>query len=224
MDFLKILYLSSGSVIVLFILTKIMGNKEMAQLTMFDYIVGITIGSIAAEMATSLENSFTEPLIAMIVYAIFTVLISFISTKSIRARKFLTGISLILLDNGKLYKSNFKKAKLDINEFLVECRTKGYFNLSDIQTAILEPNGKLSILPVNLKRPATAEDLNLNPSQEKITTQIVIDGRIIEDNLKALGFDKKWLFKELKKQGFKDEKNIFLALYNKDNNLSIWRK
>lgn len=224
MDFLKILYLSSGSVIVLFILTKIMGNKEMAQLTMFDYIVGITIGSIAAEMATSLENSFTEPLIAMIVYAIFTVLISFISTKSIHARKFLTGISLILLDNGKLYKSNFKKAKLDINEFLVECRTKGYFNLSDIQTAILEPNGKLSILPVNLKRPATAEDLNLNPSQEKITTQIVIDGRIIEDNLKALGFDKKWLFKELKKQGFKDEKNIFLALYNKDNNLSIWRK
>ena len=142
MEFLKIIYLSFGSVVVLFLLTKLMGNREMAQLSMFDYIVSITIGSIAAEMATALEDDFTEPLIAMVVYAVVTIFISFLNNKFLFCRKVLVGKSIILMDNGKLYKKNFKKSKLDLNEFLVQCRTKGFFSLSDIQTAILEPNGK----------------------------------------------------------------------------------
>ena len=141
MDLLKIVWLSLGSLLALFILTKIMGNKEMAQLSMFDYIIGITIGSIAAEMSTALENDFMQPLLAMIIYALASVVISFVSYKSLKINRFLTGPSLILLDNGEIYRNNLKKAKLDITEFLMQCRTSGYFNLSDIQTAILEPSG-----------------------------------------------------------------------------------
>ena len=136
MDLLKIVALSFGSVIFLFILTKLMGNKEMSQLSMFDYIIGITIGSIAAEMSTALENDFMQPVVAMAVYAI----VSILSYKSIKIRRIISGNSLILFDNNELYRNNLKKAKLDLNEFLMQCRTAGYFSLSDIQTAILEPN------------------------------------------------------------------------------------
>lgn len=224
MDFLKIIYLSFGSVVVLFLLTKLMGNREMSQLSMFDYIVSITIGSIAAEMATALEDDFMEPLIAMIVYAVVTVFISFITNKSIFCRKIITGKSIILMDNGKLYKENFKKSKLDLNEFLVQCRTKGFFSLSDIQTAILEPNGKISILPSSLKRPATPQDLNLNPQKDLITTNVIIDGKVLPENLKSLDLDVDWLYKELNRQSFKDAKSIFLGTCDVDHNLSLYKK
>ena len=127
MEFFKIVGLSFGSVIFLFILTKLMGNKEMSQLSMFDYIIGITIGSIAAEMSTALEDDFMQPVIAMAVYAIVSIIISILSYKSIKVRRIVSGNSLILLDNGELYRDNLKKAKLDLNEFLMQCRTARLF-------------------------------------------------------------------------------------------------
>ena len=104
MDFIKIVGLSLSSIVILFFLTKLMGNKEMSQLTMFDYIIGITIGSIAAELSTSLDTNFIEPIIAMIVYGLVTVFISFITCKSLLIRRFFNGKSKILFDNGMLYR------------------------------------------------------------------------------------------------------------------------
>ena len=104
-----------------------MGNKEMSQLSMFDYIIGITIGSIAAEMSTALESDFMQPVVAMAVYAIVSIIISVLSYKSIKVRRIVSGNSLILLDNGELYRDNLKKAKLDLNEFLMQCRTSRLF-------------------------------------------------------------------------------------------------
>lgn len=127
MDLLKIVALSLGSVIFLFILTKLMGNKEMSQLSMFDYIIGITIGSIAAEMATALESDFMQPLVAMAVYAVVSIIISVLSYKSLKFRRISSGVSLILLDNGEIYRDNLKKAKLDLNEFLMQCRINRIF-------------------------------------------------------------------------------------------------
>jgi len=223
MDLIKIIYLSLGSLAILFALTKLMGNREMSQLSMFDYIVGITIGSIAAEMATSLEDNFWEPAIAMLIYGIVTALISYVSCKSLKLRIFFSGRPTILYDNGKLYRKRFLKAKLDINEFLMQCRINGYFNLSDIQTAILESNGRLSFLPVSSKRPATPEDLNLNASNNFIVT-VVVDGVVLEEDLKKLNHDKDWLFSEMRKQGIHQVTDIFLATCDIKNNLSIYKK
>lgn len=224
MDLLKVTILSVVSIIVLFILTKIMGNREMSQLTMFDYIVSITIGSIAAEMATALESSFMQPLIAMVVYAAVTVIISYLSMKSIKIRRVITGTSLILLDNGILYRKNFKKAKLDINEFLMECRNNGYFNLSDIQTAILEANGKISFLPDSTKRPATPEDLNIDNAQEELVRNVVLDGQLLTENLKATGNSQEWFLKKMHSQGIRKLEDIFLATCDQYNNVSIYTK
>lgn len=116
----------------------------------------------------------------MVVYAIGSILVSLLALHSIKARRFISGTSLILYDNGKIFSKNLKKSKMDLNEFLMQCRTNGSFNLSDIQTAILESNGKLSFISNILKRPATPEDLNLNPNQEFLVSNIIIDSKVIK--------------------------------------------
>lgn len=210
--------------IVLFILTKLMENKEMSQLSMFDYIIGITIGSIAAEMSTALENEFWHPLLAMCIYALVSIIISFISSKSLKARRIITGSTLILLDNGQLYFKNFKKAKLDLDEFLMLCRINGYFNLSDIQTALLESNGKISFLPKAEKRPTITSDFNLNSKQDRITVNVILDKKVIYDNLEYTGNDYIWLQTQLSKQGVNNIEDVFLATCDSENKLSVYTK
>lgn len=222
MEILKIIGLSLGSITVLFILTKIAGQREMSGLSIFDYTIAITIGSIAAEMATSLENNFMQPLVAMVIYAIVTIVISFINMKFVKVRPFFSGKTLILFDNGTLFKENFKKAKIDLNEFLSQCRTNGYFNLSDIKTALLEENGKISFLPYSDKRPANASDFNIKPNEEGVATNLILDGKIMEKNLNELKLDKLWLSDILQKQGITKIDNIFLATYDVNGNLSVY--
>ena len=222
MEILKIIMLSLGSIAILFFLTKLMGQREMSQLSIFDYFIAITIGSIAAEMSTSLEDNFIQPVVAMIIYAIVTLTVSFLNTKYVKLRPFLSGRTLILYDNGTLFKENFKKAKVDLNEFLVQCRTNGFFNLSDIKTALLEENGKISFLPYSDRRPANPSDFNIKPKEEGIVTNLILDGTIMEENLKELQLDKSWLNKTLRKQGIYKIDNIFLATYDIDGNLSVY--
>lgn len=224
MGLFKVVLTSLGSISVLFLLTKIMGNREMAQLSMFDYINSITIGSIAAEMATSLEDNFMEPLLAMIVYAGIIILLALLSQKSIKVRRFIAGKTLILIDNGVIYDANFKKAKIDINEFLTECKIMGYFNLSDIQTALLEPNGKISILPLSTIRPVNPKDLGLVPEQKKVVANVIIDGNTIFENLESTGNNLDWLRKKLKEQNIEKISDVFLATCDEKNNLSVYLK
>ncbi len=222
MEIIKIIGLSIGSILILFILTKIMGQREMSQLSVFDYFITITIGSIAAEMSTSLENNFIQPVVAMIVYALITFIVSILNTKFVKLRPILSGKTLILYDNGTLFKENFKKAKIDLNEFLVQCRTNGFFNLSDIKTALLEENGKISFLPYSDKRPANPSDFNIKPKEDGIATNLILDGKVMEENLKELGLDKLWLDEMLQKQKIIKTDNIFLATYSSDGNLSAY--
>ena len=198
-----------------------MGHKQMSQLDFFDYISGITIGSIAAELATELEAP-TKPLIAIVVYGVVSILLSKITSLFPKTRKYINGSPTILMDNGKLYRNNIKKAKLDLSEFMVMCRQQGYFNLNDIQTAVFEFNGKLSILPVSKKRPATPQDLDLSPNPEYIQTEVIMDGRILDENLKRLGLDDKWLQKQLSAKGYKKAHKVFLALCDENNQLTVF--
>ena len=222
MEILKIIGLSLGSISILFLLTKMVGQREMSGLSIFDFTIAITIGSIAAEMATSLENNFMEPMVAMFVYAIVTLVISFINMKFVKIRPIFAGKTLILYDNGTLFKENFKKAKIDLNEFLSQCRTNGYFNLSDIKTALLEENGKISFLPYGDKRPANASDFSIKPKDDNLSTNLILDGKIMEEDLEKLGLDKVWLNEMLQKQGIIKTDNIFLATYNIDGNLYVY--
>lgn len=222
MEILKVVLTSVLSAAVLFIIAKIMGHKQMSQLDFFDYITGITIGSIAAELATELEEPL-KPLIAMVVYGVITVILTLITSKLPKMRKFINGTPTIIMNNGKIYRKNLKKAKIDLSEFMVMCRQEGYFNLADIQTAIFEYNGRLTILPVSTKRPINPEDINLSLQPEYISTEVIMDGRILDDNLKRMGLDTKWLQKQIKDQGFKSAKEVFLGICDQNKQLSLYK-
>lgn len=195
----------------------------MAQLDFFDYINGITIGSIAAELATELERPL-KPLIAMLIYGAVSVLLAFVARKFPKMRKIVNGTPTVFMNDGKIYPKNMKKAKIELSEFMVMCRQAGYFDINDIQTAIFEYNGHLTILPSSAKRPLTPNDISLNPEQEYIATELIMDGRILHENLKRHGLNLQWLEKELKKQGFDRAEDIFLALCDSKNKLSVFKK
>lgn len=221
MEFVKIILTSILSAVALFIIAKIMGHKQMSQLDIFDYITGITIGSIAAEMATELEKPL-YPLIAMLVYGGITWLLTMLTSKMPKIRKFINGTPTIIMNGGKIYRRNMKKAKMDLSEFMVMCRQEGYFNLSDIQTAIFEYNGRLTVLPKATKRPVLPSDINIVPPPEFIETELIMDGRVMGENLKRLGLDDIWLKEQLKINGYESERQVFLAVYNSNHQLSIF--
>ena len=224
MEVLYIVALSLGSILAIFVLTKIMGYRQMSQMSMFDYIIGITIGSIAAEMATSLEENFMQPLVAMIVYALTAVVLAWVTSKSVKARRVIEGKPLVLLNNGELYRHNLKKAKIDVTEFLTQCRVNGYFDVSRLQSAILEGNGKISFLPKAADRPVTPSDMQLTPSEDYLVANVILDGKIMEDNLKHTGNDEKWLQAQIKAQGAKGTEDVLLATCDISNRVTVFLK
>lgn len=222
MEFVKVILTSLLSVVTLFIIAKVMGHKQMSQLDFFDYITGITIGSIAAELATELEKPW-KPFAAMLIYGAVAVLLTLITSKLPRMRKFINGTPTIIMSNGKLYRKNLKKAKLDLSEFMVMCRQEGYFDLNDIAVAVFEYNGRLTVLPKATKRPVNPSDINIVPPPDSISTELIMDGRILHENLKRMGLNPEWLKKELAVQGYKSEKQIFLGVCDQNKQLTVFK-
>ena len=158
-----------GSIIVMFAISKLLGNKQISQLTLFDYINGITIGSIASEMAVSQEmDELIVPVIAMVLYGLTGFLLSVLTMKSIHCRHFLSGKPILLIEKGKIYPENLKTAKLDVNDLLSRARTSGYFDISKIYYAILETNGTISFMERAAEAPLTPKDLGYEKQDEKL--------------------------------------------------------
>ncbi len=222
MEFLQVILTTLLSMTTLFIITKIMGHKQVAQLDFFDYVSGITIGSIGAELATELEAP-EKPLIALAIFGLVSLILTLIAHKFPKTRKYINGTPTILMNNGKLYRKNLKQAKLDLSEFLLLCREQGYFDLSEIQTAIFEHNGKLSLLPVGEKRPVTPEDLQITVNEAHIGVEVIMDGEEMKENLSRMGRDSNWIKKQVKLQGYKNAKEIFLGIYRpEEDTLSLY--
>lgn len=224
MEYFSIFYQSVFSILALFLLTKLMGAKQMSQLSMFDYINGITIGSIAAEMATDLEGNFLKPLLAMAIYALTVIVLAKIAQRFIPFRRIVNGKAILLYHNDSIYYENLKKAQMDINEFLMECRINGYFDLSEIETAILEANGKISFLPLSLHRPATPNDFGMVPESEELFANVIIDGKILDRNLQHVGKDRNWLNQQLDGQNIKKVSDVFLAVCDKSGHFQVYPK
>lgn len=220
MEIIKVVLTSILSILALFIVTKLMGHKQVSQLDFFDYVCGITIGSIGAELATELESP-EKPLIAIGVYGLASIILNLMTQKFFAARKYINGTPTILFNNGHLYRQNLKQAKLDLSEFTLLCREQGYFDLEDIQTAVFEHNGKLSILPKAAKRPATPEDLKITAKSTYTGVEVIMDTRVMSENLNRIGRDEKWLNKELKSHGYQDAREILLGIYHPEEDRMI---
>ncbi len=224
MEYITIIWQAFFSVISLFVLTKLMGYRQISNMSVFDYINSITIGSIAAEMATDMNGDYLKCLVAIVVYASFAVILSKICEKSITLRRLINGKAITLYMHGKLYRENLKKAKMDVDELLTECRISGYFDLSQVEAIILEPNGKISILPVTENKPITPKELGITPTQEELFANIIVDGQILKYNLKHIDRDEQWLQQQLAKQNIKNVKDVFLATCDRQGNFYAYEK
>lgn len=224
MQYLKVVLTTVLSVVLLFIITRLIGYRQLSELSLFDYINGITIGSIAAELATC-ENGEVIPIsIAMIIYGIFSILVALLTDKSMSMRKLFIGNPTLLMKNGRLYYEGFRKSRLDVNEFLMKCRNNGYFDITQIDTAILEPNGRVSFLPVSQDRPVTPKDMKISVKQDALVANVIIDGKVIDKSLNAIEKDRKWLKDRLKNQNYTDYSKILLASCDESGKITVFEK
>lgn len=203
MEFGKIIILSVVAMAVLFLLTKLMGFRQINEMSFFDYVIGITIGSIAAEMSTNLDLEWWKGVTAMAVWAVIGVLLSIITQKSIKARRFISGQPIIIMKNGRIIKKNLKKAKLDIDDLTASARANGYFNLTDIDCAIMEITGNISFMPTSLKRQLNPKDFNFAPQKEYLSYDVVLDGQFVEKEIKKCSINKSELEKMIKNREIK---------------------
>ncbi|MDD4110290.1 MAG: DUF421 domain-containing protein [Clostridia bacterium] len=213
-NYIQILLNAVYSFVALFLISKILGKKQIAELNFTDYIVGITIGSIAAEWSTDVVNPWYYYAIALGIFLIFSFVITQLERTTLFLKSFLRGKPILIIKDGKIDYENLKKSKLDVNDLLGMCRNKGYFNLTNVAFAIFETNGDLSILPIGKQKPAVAEDLNLKIQPVQLTKFVIDDGIVDKNYLQSLNKDNQWLFKELKINSKKDLKNILVAFYD----------
>ena len=223
-NFLNICFRTILVLIILFFITKMMGKKQISELNFFDYIVGITIGSIAADISLDIEKNMIAGIAALFIYGFISYIISFISIKSIWARRFIIGVPTVLVEKGKIIESGLKKSKIDVNDLLMVARENGYFNLDEIDYALMEVNGNISFLPKEKEKPVTKKDMKIKCNNEGLTVNAIIDSKYMANNMKAINKDKEWLDHELKVNGYDNYDNILLATIDNNYKVTIYEK
>lgn len=209
--------------IITFALFKLMGKKQVSQMNMFDYIIGITLGSIAADISLDIEKDLLAGIICILIYVITSITISYLSLKGNKMRIFLNGKEEFLIKDGKINRENLNKNRITINTLLTEARLMGHFNLDEINTAILEPNGKISFKPITKEKTITKKDLKINSQEEGTVYNLIIDSELIKENLKSANITEKWLNHELKVLG-KNKDNILLLTIDAKKQIKIYPK
>ncbi|GAW93143.1 DUF421 domain-containing protein [Calderihabitans maritimus] len=204
---------------------RILGKQQIGQLTFFEYINGITFGGMAAVLATDIGPQRTwMHFMGLTVFAVLTFLMGYVSLQSRAARKLIAGEPTIVIHNGKVLEDNMKKMRYNVDELLMQLREKDVFNIADVEFAILEPDGNLSVLPKSHKQPLKPADLGLSTQYEGIPSEIIVDGEIIHQNLRQNNLDEKWLLAELQKQGITSLKEVALAILDTQGKLHIDKK
>ena len=190
----------------------------------FDFIMGVSVGSMIAKIVIDKDHVVFSGITALLMFTLLTIATSYLNLKSYTARRIMNAKTLILIENGRIIDKNVRKLKITVNELMMKLREKDVFNLEDVQFAIMERNGQLSVLIKSNKKPATPYDMELNVKNSSLLNDIIIDGKIIDKNLKIAGIDKKWLQSEIKKKNINKIEDIFYAGVDKNKKLIISEK
>lgn len=217
---LNILIRSFLAFVVLFALAKLFGKRQISQLTYIEYIVGITIGSIAAFMATDMDGPIYHSLITLAIFSALPILLEFLSLKSKHIRDFVDGKSTILIKDGKVLEDNLKKERLTSEDLLEHLRMKNVFKVADVEFAVMETNGDVSVLLKADQQPLTPKLLNMQVSPAEAPQAVIMDGAIMDESLSNLGLNRGWLKVELAKAGVALE-NVFLGQIDKGGQLYL---
>ena len=219
-DWIEIVLRSLFFLIVLFVITKVLGKKQLSQLSFFEYVTGITIGNVGAELATKVEGNVIHGVLSILVFAIAPFLAGSISLKSKTFRDLVEGKASVFIKDGKVMEDNLKKEKYTIDELLALLRKKDVFDISEVEFALLEANGDFSVMLKKQNQPITPKDLNLSVAAVKEPQTIIMDGNILDEPLSTIGLNRNWLHTELDKLGVILE-NVFLAQANSNGELTV---
>lgn len=211
------------SLVLLFFVTKLIGKKQVSQLSVFDYVIGISIGNFAAEITVNLDVDMIIGIVAVLIFGFIAYFISFITMKSIKLRRFFIGKPTIVIENGVLLEKELKNIRYDINDLLEQCRELGYFDISLISYAIMETSGRISILPKKGKQNVLTEDLKIKTHSDNLYYNLIIDGNIMTNSLKSINKDTGWLYKKLKGKKVL-LKDVLLATCDNKENLQFYLK
>ena len=226
MNFSEVLttsYRALISLAVLFLVTKMIGKKQVSELSLFDYVIGISIGNLAAEMTINLESQEINGIVAVLIFGIVAYIVSYITMKSIYLRRFFIGVPTIIIDKGKINYKNMKKFKMDINDLLEQARINGYFDLSEIEYGIMEANGIMSFKLKDIYDTPTNKDLNINTKNIGICANIIIDGKYMKNNISNMNKNIEWVENKIKDMGY-NINNILLATLNEKDEINIYLK
>ena len=206
-----------GSIAFLFLITKIMGKKQVSQFSLFDYVIGISIGNFTAEMTLNREVQYINGMMAILTFGILSYVISKLINKSINIRKFIIGTPTILIDKGKIIEKNLKKVNIDVNDLLEDARISGYFDISEIEFAIMEANGSISFLVKSEFKNPTISDLKLKNNRTSLSANLIVNGEYMEDAIKHSNITKKELIQEIKKMNLNTPDSILLCTLTNSN-------
>lgn len=212
------------SLLILFFITKLIGRKQVSELSLFDYVIGISIGNFAAETTMNFEGQFINGIVAVITFGIFAYLVSILTMKSIFFRRFLMGSPVVIIEDGNILEKSLKKMQIDVNDLLEQIRSGGYFDLNEVAYAIMETNGKISILPKNEYKPVINKDMNIKKEKASLCANVIIDSHIMKNNLKRMNKTEEWLLHELKVKGYTSLENILLATMDENGKVRLYEK
>jgi uncharacterized membrane protein YcaP (DUF421 family) len=205
----------------LLIFAKILGKQQISQLSFFDYVLGITIGSIAASLTTDLSSRAWPHFVGLFTWALLGYVMECITLKWRYASKYIDGEPTIIVMNGKIMENALRKMKYKVSDIMALLRNKDVFDLSQVDFAIIEPNGQLSVLKKPEYEPLTPKDMNILKAPTGISTELIYDGILIDQNLKQLNKTEKWIMDQLKMQEIKDVSEVFLATLTPSGSLYV---
>ncbi|WP_340398449.1 DUF421 domain-containing protein [Paenibacillus sp. FSL H8-0079] len=200
----------------LIIYTRVLGKQQMGNLTYFDYINGITIGSIAGTFATDLSSKAWIHFVALTIFTIITIIFQYITLKNRTISKLMDSDPTLIIQNGKILEQNLSKMRVKFDELTMMLRQKDVFDITTLDYAILEPDGSLSVVLKPENQPVTAKDMHMHPPKSKLMTEIIIDGLLIKQNLEERNKDTNWLSEQLKKQNITIQDIAFAAILPND--------
>ncbi|KOR82263.1 DUF421 domain-containing protein [Paenibacillus solani] len=219
-QWLEIVLRTLCAVVVLFFMTKLLGKRQVSQLSFFEYLTGITIGSLVAYISLDLEANWYLGLIALGVWVACSLLIEYIQLKNKKARDFIDFKATVLIKDGKILEDNLKKERLSSDELMEQLRKKNVFQVADVEFAIMESSGEINILQTRESLPLTPKDLGIQVASEKVAQVVVMDGQVMDEPLRVMGFNQGWLMEELDKQGAKLS-DVYLAQVDTYGQLTI---
>jgi uncharacterized membrane protein YcaP (DUF421 family) len=190
---------------------RIIGRKSISQMTFSDFAVGVTLGSVTANLALGSKHTAYSATAIIAVFTLLAVLTAYIRVKSLKGRKIVNSEPVIVIDNGRIVNRNMERIRITLNELSALLREKNVFSMGDVEFAIMESDGQLSVLPKAQKMPLTPEDMNIHATYKGLTKDLILDGNIMAENLISANKDEKWLLKELSKQSINDVRNVFYA-------------